>query len=122
MGGGKGKGNVRKGKGKGKQQQQQQASTVEQPTYIVELTEAWGGKSWFVKSDVPRYTNERPRHVEVGDARSASHKKGQQYRLKDLQERNGAYMWVVDGLRNGKYPAHFTVAYGADKGHIQSYA
>ena len=121
---GKGKGNVRngKGKGKGKQEQEQQASTEQQPTYIVELTEAWGGKSWLVQSDVPRYTNKRPPHVEVGDAGSGSHKKGQRYRLTDLQERKGAYMWIVDGLRNGDYPAHFTVAYGAHKGDIQSYA
>ena len=85
-------------------------------TPSITFTEPWGEKSWRVEHNVT-YSNKRPPHVEcVG----ANVKPGQTANLSNLRQQGQAYMWTVDGVKNGKGPAHFTVAFKS--GHpIASY-
>ena len=68
------------------------------------------------------YSNERPKHVEVGSSHLHAYKAGTSYFLKDLREHEGAYIWTVDGMQNAGHPAHFTIAYGKDKGPLHKYS
>ena len=71
----------------------------------------WGEKSWLVRYDGP-YTSDTPPHVELGKRNMATVKAGQVAMLSDLREFNGAYQWTVEGVKDGRHRAHFTVAFG----------
>jgi len=69
--------------------------------------------SWLVSYRGP-YGNERPAHVEVGQANMKNYKSGQTFYLSNLHRLGNAVMWDVNGCRNGRHTAHFTVYYGSD--------
>jgi hypothetical protein len=109
--------------------------TLADSKQIITFLEPWGRNSWKVQYDGP-YKNDRPPHVELGEANMGCVKAGDTFPLTNLHASgmkcrpaasnapfgnagNGAVMWDVEGLQNLRNPgrpqkAHFTVYFGPD--------
>jgi hypothetical protein len=79
----------------------------------ITFTEKWGNESWKVSYSGP-YENSREKHVEVGSGNMDNYNAGDSFSLSKLHVHGNAVMWNVNGCKNGRHTAHFTVYYGSD--------
>ncbi len=83
------------------------------PKMKVKFTEKWGSKSMKVEFE-GAYKNNRPPHVETTDPENTLI--GKVFELNNRRQRNVgdqvAVMYDVQGVKNGKHNAHFTVYFG----------
>ena len=70
--------------------------------------------SWTVSYSGKFGPNSRGKHVEL-KGHMDSVKQGVTFTLSNLHTEGKAYMWDVDGLKNGTHTAHFTVAFDSSK-------